>query len=213
MLTRRKEVLDLSQGESVLIAKIKRYYRDYFGVDESKLEVSLKGGIETVALPNNYYSDHPDVVSIDEDIAPNTKVIALVNGVEVEIHYRRLNLAELLNRLSPTWEDFSEGMSEEWKTSVSVTVSRANVPLERKRISDRFKEILNLRHDGEIESKLTTPGRQKKFAMTFPVSPYVLEDNSFDFYPKGYKGKIFVPVPKPENLVKDITSSGLRYNT
>lgn len=213
MLTRRKEVLDLSQGESALILKIKQYYQDYLGIDESKLEVSLKGGIETVALPNNYYSDHPDVVSIDEDIAPNTKVIALVNGVEVEIHYRRLNLSELLNRLSPTWEDFSEGMSEAWKTSVAVTVSRANVPLERKYISDRFKEILNLRHDGEIESKLTTPGRQKKFAMTFPVSPYVLEDNSFDFYPKGYKGKIFVPAPKPENLIKDITSSGLRYNT
>lgn len=213
MLTRRKEVLDLSQGESVLILKIKRYYRDYLGIDESKLEVSLKDGIETVALPNNYYSDHPDVVSIDEDIAPNTKVIAIVNGVDVEIHYRRLNLIEVLNRLSPTWEDFSEGMSEAWKTSVSVTVSRANVPLERKYISDRFKEILNLRHDGELDSKLTTPGRQKKFAMTFPESPYVLEDNSFDFYPKGYKGKIFVPAPKPENLVKEIASSGLRYNT
>jgi hypothetical protein len=213
MLTRRKEVLDLSQGESVLILKIKRYYRDYLGIDESKLEVSLKDGIETVALPNNYYSDHPDVVSIDEDIAPNTKVIAIVNGVDVEIHYRRLNLIEVLNRLSPTWEDFSEGMSEAWKTSVSVTVSRANVPLERKYISDRFKEILNLRHDGELDSKLTTPGRQKKFAMTFPVSPYVLEDNIFDFYPKGYKGKIFVPAPKPENLVKEIASSGLRYNT
>lgn len=213
MLTRRKEVLDLSQGESVLILKIKRYYRDYLGIDESKLKVSLKDGIETVALPNNYYSDHPDVVSIDEDIAPNTKVIAIVNGVDVEIHYRRLNLIEVLNRLSPTWEDFSEGMSEAWKTSVSVTVSRANVPLERKYISDRFKEILNLRHDGELDSKLTTPGRQKKFAMTFPVSPYVLEDNIFDFYPKGYKGKIFVPAPKPENLVKEIASSGLRYNT
>lgn len=213
MLTRRKEVLDLSQGESVLILKINRYYRDYLGIDESKLKVSLKDGIETVALPNNYYSDHPDVVSIDEDIAPNTKVIAIVNGVDVEIHYRRLNLIEVLNRLSPTWEDFSEGMSEAWKTSVSVTVSRANVPLERKYISDRFKEILNLRHDGELDSKLTTPGRQKKFAMTFPVSPYVLEDNIFDFYPKGYKGKIFVPAPKPENLVKEIASSGLRYNT
>jgi len=197
MLTIRKEVLDLSQGESALILKIKQYYQDYLGIDESKLTVTLKG----------------EVKSIDGDIEPNTKVIALVNGVEVEIHYRRLNLAELLNRLSPTWEDFSEGMSEEWKTSVGVTVSVKNVPIERKRISDRFKEILNLRHDGEIESKLTTPGRQKKFAMTFPVSPYVLEDNSFDFYPKGYKGKIFVPVPKPENLVKDIASSGLRYNT
>lgn len=213
MLTRRKEVLDLSQGESALILKIKQYYQDYLGIDESKLTVTLKGEVESIDLPKDYYLNHPDIKSIDGDIEPNTKVIALVNGVEVEIHYRRLNLAELLNRLSPTWEDFSEGMSEEWKTSVGVTVSVKNVPIERKRISDRLKEILNLRHDGEIESKLTTPGRQKKFAMIFPVSPYVLEDNIFDFYPKGYKGKLFVPAPKPENLVKEIASSGLRYNT
>ena len=160
MLRRRKEVLDLSQGESALILKIKQYYQDYLGIDESKLTVTLKGEVESIDLPKDYYLNHPDIKSIDGDIEPNTKVIAIVNGVDVEIHYRRLNLAELLNRLSPTWEDFSEGMSEEWRTSVGFTVSVKNVPIERKRISDRFKEILNLRHDGEIESKLTTPGRQ-----------------------------------------------------